>query len=128
MVIRTPCALGDVEEVRSLVSQHSNLSIVLALDPVIALALSSLLVLGLEQKVCHQAAAEQEEGQVCQHNSMAKVVFWLILSSVDVRADHALKVSPADDDADCDTSLVSSFDVVGAPCNTVTDETTIQDR
>ena len=120
--------LSHVDVVGTVVTHKLDLLLSLVLHPVIALALSSLLVLGLEQKVCHQAAAEQEEGQVCQHNSMAKVVFWLILSSVDVRADHALKVSPADDDADCDTSLVSSFDVVGAPCNTVTDETTIQDR
>jgi hypothetical protein len=41
-------ALLDVEEVRSLVSQHSNLSIILAFNPVIALSLSSLLVLCLE--------------------------------------------------------------------------------
>lgn len=74
--------LGDVEEVGSLVSQHSDLSIVLAFDPVIALAFSSLLVLGFEKEVCHQASAEQEEGQVCQHYSVTKVVLWLVLCSV----------------------------------------------
>jgi len=40
--------LRDVEEVGSLVSQHSDLCIVLALDPVIALAGLSLLVFGFE--------------------------------------------------------------------------------
>jgi hypothetical protein len=38
----------DVEEVRSLISQHSNLSIVLAFNPVITLSLSSLFILCLE--------------------------------------------------------------------------------
>jgi hypothetical protein len=48
LVVRTLSALGDVKEVRSLVSQHSDLCIVLAFDPVIALAFSSLLVLSFE--------------------------------------------------------------------------------
>lgn len=42
-----------------------------------------------------------------------------------VGAHDTLEVAPADDDADSDTSLVGSFDIVGAPCNTVADETTI---
>jgi hypothetical protein len=75
-------ALRDVEEVRSLVTQHSNLCIVLAFDPVIALSGLSLLVLGFQQKVCHQASAEQEERQVCQHYSVTEVVLWLVLCSV----------------------------------------------
>lgn len=49
LVVLVPSALGDVKEVGSLVSQHSDLGLVLAFDPVITLAGLSLLVLGLEQ-------------------------------------------------------------------------------
>lgn len=76
---------------------------------------------------------------------MSEIVFGLILGSVDVRANlggvsvlmaslflldvktyHALEVTPADDNADCHTSLVGTFYVVRTPCDAVTDETIVR--
>lgn len=45
--------LSSVNKVRSLITQHPNLSIRLALNPMIALTLPTLLILRLERKVSH---------------------------------------------------------------------------
>ena len=52
---------------------------------------------------------------------MARPILRRCLSLIDIRADNAVEIAPADDEAHCDTTFVDAFGVVGDPYDGVGD-------
>ena len=46
---------------------------------------------------------------------MSCPIFWRCLSLIDVRANNAVQVAPADDESHCDTAFVDAFGIIGNP-------------
>ncbi len=61
------------------------------------------------------AAAEEEDGQVGQNDAVTGSVLGGVFGLVDVGADDAVEVAPADYETHCYAALVHTFCVVGYP-------------
>ena len=98
----------SVNEIRSFVTQQLNLTLVQALNPVVAFATSALGILTSQQDVLQHGSTKEEQDKVAEYYSVAGVVFRLIIVAVDVGCDDAVEVSPADDKPERDTSFVNT--------------------
>ena len=74
-----------------------------------------------QRPILQQAAPEQEDGQVGEHDAVAAAVQGRVCGLVDVGGDDAVEVAPADDEAHGDAALVDAFGVVGGPDDGVGD-------
>ena len=72
-------------------------------------------ILALEQMILRNASAQQKQDQVCQKYGITCNVPGRLLCKVYIAAHYTLKVSPADKNPDCHSSLVYSFEVVRGP-------------
>lgn len=88
---------------------------------VVAFAGQALGVLPPQGDVHEDGSAKKADHEVGQNHSVSSKVSWSILLQVDVRRDDAVQVTPADDDSNDHTSLVDTFNVVGAPSEGVWD-------
>lgn len=79
----------SVDEIWALVTQQLNLTVVLALNPMITLALLPFLVLADEQEVCNDAPNAQEERQVSEYHAVTRSVLWRVFLHVDVACDDS---------------------------------------
>ena len=52
---------------------------------------------------------------------MSCPIFRRCLSLIDIRANNAVQVAPADDESHCDTTFVDAFGIVGDPDDSVGD-------
>lgn len=104
-----------------LVSHQLDLFIRLSFHPDISFTSTSLAVLALKYEVCDDASAEQEQRQVCQHNTVTKLIAWFVLSTVDVACNDAIQVSPTDHETERYASLVDAFCVIRAPGDSICD-------
>ena len=52
---------------------------------------------------------------------MARFILWRCRSLIDIRANNAVEIAPADDEAHCDTTFVDTFGIVGNPHDGVGD-------
>ena len=87
----------------------------------IPLSTFSLAILAL-QKYSHQdTSPKQEHRQIGQHYGMSCPIFWRCLSLIDVRANNAVEIAPADDESHCDTAFVDAFGIIGNPDDGVGD-------
>jgi hypothetical protein len=129
--------LQSVDEIGADVAHHADLLGVFALEPVIPLSSFAQRVLATEQDVHEHGATEEAEEHVAKHGAVAGAVVRLLFGVVDVGGYDAvpggfismvkrrnlgcvdLHVSPSDDYANHDTTLVHAFDVIGGPCQRV---------
>ena len=117
----TPWNLHRIDEIRPPIAQLLHLLLRLAFGPIIPPASPPLLILLLQQKIHQHAPAEQEYGQIGQHDAVALAVQGAVLCLIDIRGDGAVEVAPADDEAHCDAAFVHAFGVVGGPDDDVGD-------
>lgn len=74
----------------------------------VSLAATALTVLATQEDVLHDGATEQEQYQVTEYDSMARVESRSVFVAVDVGRDDAIQVSPANDETQGDTALVDT--------------------
>lgn len=104
-----------VHEIGAHIAQCLNLLLRLALDPVVSLTVQSLLVLSAEQRSHQDAAAKHADEHVANDGGVALYVARSV--EVDVAAHNTVKVAPSNDEAQHDTALVDTLDIVGDPGN-----------
>ena len=113
--------LQRIDEIRPRIPQLLHLLLRLPFGPIIPPATPPLLILPLQQKIHQHASAEQEDGQIGQHDAVALSVQGAGSRLVDVGGDDAVEVAPADDEAHRYTAFVYAFGVVGSPDDDVGD-------
>lgn len=104
----TPLSSQSVHEIRAFITQQLNLTVIQSLDPLITLAATALGVLATQQQILHDRATEQEQDQVAQNNAVTRVVAGLILVAVDIGRDDSIEVTPSNNKAEGDTTLVDT--------------------
>lgn len=82
---------------------------------VVPLAAQPPLVFRSQHGVHEDGTSKQANDKVSKDSAVAGIVLWLLPLDVDVRADDAVQISPANDNADDDTAFVNAFDVVAGP-------------
>jgi hypothetical protein len=97
------------------VSHQVNLFFALPHNGSVSFASTPFLVLSTQQEVCNDAASEEEQGKICQHNAMSEAVEWLVCCAIDVAGHDSVQVAPSDHETQRDAALVHAFGVVGAP-------------
>lgn len=81
---RWKAALGGIQEVWPAVSKQVNLTLALALDPVVTFALLTLLVLADEEEVRGNAPNAKEQRKVSKYHAVADSVLWCVILQVNV--------------------------------------------
>ena len=62
-----------------------------------------------------QTSESQKKDKVADNDAVADAVLGLVRGAVDVAADDAVEIAPADDEAKGDAALVDALSVVGGP-------------
>ncbi len=78
-----------------LVSQNVDFRLTLALNPVISLSHQALLILDAQAHRRDNAAQEQEQDKISEHDTVSWPVIGRILLPEDIAADDAVDVTPA---------------------------------
>lgn len=82
------------------------------LRPIIPLASQPLPVLPFKKEVLQHAASQQEDGEIPEHGAVAWVEPGPVGAAVDVAADHAVDVAPADDHAEDYAAFIYAWRVL----------------
>ena len=106
------CSQG-INEVGPPVTQLLRLLLAKSLHPVISLALSSQLILPHQQKFQQDASSKQTDDHVRHYNTMTSRKFWRL--EIDIRTDNPIQISPPNHEAEHNSTLIDSFDIVGHP-------------
>lgn len=105
----------SVHEIRAHVAQCLNLLLRLALDPVVSLTVQPPLILSAEQRSHQDTTAKHADEHVANNGGVALQVARSV--KVDVAAHNTVNVAPSNDEAQHNTALVDTLDVVGDPGN-----------
>ncbi len=104
-----------INEIRPRIPHRLNLLLRLPLRPIIPPASPPLPIFIPQQHILQYTAAEEEDGQVGQDDAVTFSVLRRVFGLIDVGADDAVEVAPADDETHRYATLVDAFGVVGDP-------------
>lgn len=120
--------LQGVEEIRTVVTSDPDLFCGFAFVHAVTLAGAALVVLYAQHDVREDGAAKETNDQIGEDNGVTCEKTGGLAGDVDIGADDAVEVTPADDNSNDHAALVHALDVVGAPRQRVSDSRVDADR
>lgn len=110
-----PLRLQRIDEIRPRIPQSFHLLLRLPLGPIIPPASPPLRILLLQQRILQYAPPKQKDRQIAQDDAVSLPVQRRVFGLVDVRADDAVEISPADDNAQGYAALINALGIIRRP-------------
>lgn len=110
-----PLHLQRIDEIRPRIPQSFHLLLRLPLGPIIPPTSPPLRILLLQQRILQYAPPEQKDRQIAEDDAVSLPVQRCVFGLVDVRADDAIEIAPADDDAQGYAALINALSIIRRP-------------